>query len=58
MKKTYVAPETVNIGLMAEPVMNVTSGEQSTAGTGSGTVGDGTSDLSAGNRDVWGNLWK
>ena len=57
MKKTYVAPETVNIGLMAEPVMNVTSGEQDIAGTGSGTAGNGNRPLSSGNRGDWGNLW-
>ena len=58
MKKNYVTSETVNVGLMAEPVMNVTSGEQSNTGTGSGTAGDGTSDLSAGNRGDWGSIWK
>ena len=56
MKKTYVAPEAVNVGLMAEPVMNAISGEQDNAGVGDGSANG--PDLSVGNRGGWGNLWK
>ena len=58
MKKTYVAPEAVNVGLMAEPVMNAISGEIDNTGTGSGTAGNGNRPLSSGNRGEWGNLWE
>ena len=58
MKKTYVAPEAVNIGLMAEPVMNLTSGETGSVGTGSGTAGGGNTPFSSANRGEWGNLWE
>ena len=58
MKKIYLTPEVINVTLQTSPVMTTTSGEQDSAGTGSGNAGNGTPDLSAGKREDWGNLWK
>ena len=58
MKKIYVTPETVNVGLMAEPVMNLTSGETGSTGVGGGNSDDEDPELSAGNRGDWGSIWK
>ena len=58
MKKRYMAPEATNVELALSPVMTTVSGETGNVGTGDGTAGDNTPDLSAGNRGDWGNLWK
>lgn len=58
MKKNYSTPEVVNVDLIVSPVMTTTSGEQGSAGIGSGSVGNETPDMSADKRGDWGNLWK
>lgn len=58
MKKIYINPEIVSIELVTSTLMTVTSGEQGSAGVGSGTVGDKNPELSADKRFEWGNLWK
>lgn len=57
MKKRYLSPESIEIVLLTEPLMNVTSGEQDGAGVGNGTAGDGNPDLHGRRRGVWGDLW-
>ncbi len=58
MKRRYIKPAFVSIEFETSPLMTVASGEQSSAGVGSGTVGDKNPDLSSNNRSEWGNLWK
>ena len=41
MKKIYINPEIAGIELETSTLMTVTSGEQGSAGVGSGTAGDG-----------------
>ena len=58
MKKTYLSPETLDVKLLSEPLMNVVSGELGSAGTGEGSAGDEDSEEAAGkHRGSWGNLW-
>ena len=58
MKKTYLSPETLDVKLLSEPLMNITSGETGSAGTGEGSAGDDDSEEAAGkHRGSWGNLW-
>ena len=59
MKKTYLSPETLDVKLVSEPLMNVVSGETiGGAGTGEGSAGDEDSEEAAGkHRGSWGNLW-
>ena len=58
MKKIYSTPQSIKIELSSEPLMNVTSGEQTGAGVGNGNAGNNTPDLSGKRRAEWGNLWK
>lgn len=58
MKKIYINPEIAGIELETSTLMTVTSGEQGSAGVGSGTAGDKNPDLSAGKRGEWGNVWQ
>ena len=58
MKKTYLSPETLDVKLLSEPLMNVVSGETGSAGTGEGEAGDDDSEEAAGkHRGTWGNVW-
>ena len=41
-----------------EALMLTASSEQSSVGTGSGTAGNDTPDLSNKRRGTWGNLWE
>ena len=58
MKKQYVMPIIDIINIEHEALMLTVSGEQSNAGTGSGTVGNETPNLSNKRRGTWGNLWE
>lgn len=58
MKKKYSPPKSMNVELISEPLMNVVSGEQTGAGTGEGSAGDETPEITAPNRGDWGSLWK
>ena len=57
MKKQYVKPILEVVNIEYETMMLTVSGEQSSAGTGSGTAGNDTPDLSNRHRGTWGNLW-
>ena len=57
MKKQYVTPIIDIVEIEHEALMLTASGEQSNVGTGSGTAGNDTPDLSNKRRDTWGNLW-
>lgn len=58
MRKKYVSPNSMEIKLMIEPIMNITSTEQGSAGTGSGSAGDEDPEVAGKHRGNWGNLWK
>ena len=58
MKKNYVSPETAELKLVCEPVMNVVSGETTGAGTGEGSAGDEDPEVAGKSRGEWGNLWQ
>ena len=54
MKKKYVSPVAETIGLIAEPLMIVVSGETTGAGVGNGFAGGGTPDLGPSrNGGIW-----
>ena len=54
MKKEYVSPVAEAIGLIAEPLMIVVSGETTGAGVGNGFAGGGTPDLGPSrNGGIW-----
>ena len=57
MKKQYVAPIINIVEIEHEALMLTASSEQSNVGTGSGTAGNDTPDLSNRHRGTWGNLW-
>lgn len=58
MKKNYLTPETLDVKLLSEPLMNVVSGETSGAGTGEGEAGDDDSEEATGkHRGSWGSVW-
>ena len=57
MKKRYVAPIIDIVDIEYEVLMLAVSSEQSNTGTGSGTAGNDTPDLSNKRRGTWGNLW-
>ena len=58
MRKTYLSPETLDVKLLSEPLMNVVSGELGSAGTGEGEAGDDDSEEAAGkHRGSWGSVW-
>ena len=58
MKKTYLSPETLDVKLLSEPLMNAISGELGSAGTGEGEAGDEDSEEAAGkHRGTWGSVW-
>ena len=58
MRKAYLSPETLDVKLLSEPLMNVVSGETGNASTGEGSAGDEDSEEAAGkHRGSWGNLW-
>ena len=58
MKKNYLKPKTINVELISEPLMNAVSGEQTGAGTGSGSAGAEDPEVAAPSRGEWGNLWE
>lgn len=57
MKKEYLKPALEVVEYSSEILMNVTSGEQGSTGTGDGEVGDDTPDLAGRRRGSWGDLW-
>ena len=58
MKKNYLSPETMNIKLMTEPLMQIVSGETIEGpGVGEGSAGDDDPEVAGKNRG-WGNVWK
>lgn len=57
-KKRYIAPQLEIVTLDTPVLMLTASGETGSAGTGSGSVGDETEDLSTRRRGTWGNLWE
>ena len=57
MKKQYVTPIIDIVEIEHEALMLTASSEQSNVGTGSGTAGNDTPDLSNRHRGTWGNLW-
>lgn len=57
MKKSYLTPESTEINLISEPIMNIVSGETGSAGTGSGSAGDEDPEVAGKHRGEWGNLW-
>lgn len=57
MKKRYETPTVAQIGLEAEPMMNVASTETGGVGVGNKPVDGNSPDLSGSNSDVWGDLW-
>ena len=58
MKKTYLSPETLDVKLLSEPLMNVASGETGSAGTGEGSADDDDSEQVVGkHRGTWGSVW-
>ena len=57
MKKNYVSPETAELKLVCEPVMNVVSGETTGAGTGDGFADSDDEEGAGKSRGEWGNLW-
>ena len=58
MKKSYLTPESTELKLISEPIMNVISGETGGAGTGSGSAGDEDPEVTSRHRGEWGSLWK
>ena len=58
MKKQYVKPIMEVVVFEHEALMLTASSEQSSVGTGSGTAGNDTPDLSNKRRGTWGNLWE
>ena len=56
-KQKYIAPQVEIVEFDVRETILAASGETSGAGTGSGSVGDETEDLSAGRRGTWGSLW-
>ena len=56
-KQKYIAPRMEVIELEVQETILVVSGETGSAGTGEGSVGDETEDLSTTKRGTWGNLW-
>ncbi len=58
MKKSYLTPESTEINLISEPIMNIVSGETGSAGTGSGSAGDEDPEVAGKHRGEWGSLWK
>lgn len=58
MKKQYIKPAVEIVEIEQETLMLTASGEQTNAGTGSGTAGDDTPNLSNKHRGTWGNLWE
>ena len=56
-KQKYIAPRMEVIELEVQETILVASGETGSAGTGGGSVGDETEDLSTTKRGTWGNLW-
>lgn len=57
MHNKYIKPETSIVTISSSPLMMTTSGETGGAGTGTGSAGDNTPDLSEGRRGQWGDLW-
>ena len=57
MKKQYVKPRFEIVEIEHEALLLTASGEQGNVGTGGGTAGNETPDLSNGHRGSWGNLW-
>lgn len=57
MKKEYLKPTLEVVEFSSEILMNVTSGEQESAGTGDGPADDDTPDLAGRRRGSWGDLW-
>ena len=62
MKKNYVTPEAMDVEMGLSQIIATSpfdEAEQGSAGVdGDESAGDGTPDLSAGDRGGWGNLWK
>ena len=56
-KQIYIVPRIEVVELEAQQSILAASSETSSSGTGSGSVGDDTEDLSIGRRGTWGNLW-
>ena len=56
-KQKYIAPQMEIVEFDAPQLILAASGETTGAGTGSGSVGDETEDLSTTKRGTWGNLW-
>lgn len=56
-KQKYIAPRMKVIELEVQETILVVSGETGSAGTGGGSVGDETEDLSNRRRGEWGDLW-
>ena len=57
-KQQYIAPRMEIVELDAPGLILAASGETGSAGTGGGSVGDETEDLSNRRRGGWGNLWE
>jgi hypothetical protein len=58
MRKEYKRPSVVMVQIDGEPIMNITSTEQGSAGTGTGSAGDEDPEVAGIHRGNWGNLWK
>lgn len=59
MKKEYMVPTIEVVEFASEILMNITSGETTSTGTGNDDelVGDETPDLVGRRRGSWGDLW-
>ena len=57
IKQKYIAPRVEIVEIGAPQLMLVASGETDSTGTGGGSVGDDTEDLSTTRRGTWGDLW-
>ena len=57
IKQKYIVPRVEIVEIVAPQLMLVASGETGGVGSGGGSVGDDTEDLSTTRRGTWGNLW-
>lgn len=56
-RQKYIAPQVEIVEFDVRETILAASGETDNAGTGSGSAGDETEDLSTTKRGTWGNLW-
>ncbi len=58
LKQTYMKPDMEAVAFESEVLMNITSSEQTGAGTGDGSADDNDPELISRRRGMWGNFWE